>query len=112
MYLLMLLFAALYFSDPSGSNLFFLSSLVLSHRSRISAVIQFFFSSDACLNSPSGHQLMCQSLVIREERNELFPNPQFLRRTSGDVSESSYPWGEEQACPPLPLAVPAGRGLA
>ena len=39
----MLLFTSLYFSDPSGSNLFFLSSLLLSHRSRISAVIQFFF---------------------------------------------------------------------
>ena len=51
MHLLMLLFTSLYFSDPSGSNLFFLSSLLLSHRSRISAVIQdffffFFFSSD------------------------------------------------------------------
>ena len=30
-------------SDPSGSNLFFLSSLLLSHRSRISAVIQGCF---------------------------------------------------------------------
>ena len=29
-------------SDPSGSNLFFLSSLFWSHRSRISAVIQGF----------------------------------------------------------------------
>ena len=37
---LLMLFTALYFSDPSGSNLFFLSSLLLSHRSRISAVIQ------------------------------------------------------------------------
>ena len=43
MHLLMLLFTALYFSDPSGSNIFFLSSLLLSHRSRISAVIQVFF---------------------------------------------------------------------
>ena len=43
MHLLMLLFTSLYFSDPSGSNLFFLSSLLLSHRSRISAVIQGFF---------------------------------------------------------------------
>ena len=43
MHLLMLLFTSLYFSDPSGSNLFFLSSLLLSHRSRISAVIQVFF---------------------------------------------------------------------
>ena len=39
----MLLFTSLYFSDPSGSNLFFLSSHLLSHRSRISAVIQGFF---------------------------------------------------------------------
>ena len=38
-FMLMLLFTFLYFSDPSGSNLFFLSSLLLSHRSRISAVI-------------------------------------------------------------------------
>ena len=43
MHLLMLLFTSLYFSDPSGSNFFFLSSLLLSHRSRISAVIQGFF---------------------------------------------------------------------
>ena len=42
MHLLMLLFTSLYFSDPSGSNLFFLSSILLSHRSRISAVIQDF----------------------------------------------------------------------
>ena len=40
---LMLLFTSLYFSDPSGSNLFFLSSLLFSHSSRISAVIQGFF---------------------------------------------------------------------
>ena len=43
MHLLMLLFTSLYFSDPSGSNFFFLSSLLLSHRSRISAVTQGFF---------------------------------------------------------------------
>ena len=42
-HLFMLLFTSLYFSDPSSSNLFFLSSLLLSHRSRISAVIQSFF---------------------------------------------------------------------
>ena len=40
---LLTLFTSLYFSDPSGSNLFFLSSLLLSHRSRISAVTQSFF---------------------------------------------------------------------
>ena len=39
----MLLFISLYFSDHSGLNLFFLKSLLLSHRSRISAVIQGFF---------------------------------------------------------------------
>ena len=43
MHLLMSLFTSLYFAAPSGSNLFFLSSLLLSHRSRISAVIQGFF---------------------------------------------------------------------
>ena len=43
MLLLMLLFTSLYFSDPSGSDLFFLSSLLLSHRSGISAVTQVFF---------------------------------------------------------------------
>ena len=43
MHLLVLLFTSLYFSDPSGSNLFFLSSLLLSHRSRTSAVIHGFF---------------------------------------------------------------------
>ena len=36
------LFTSLYFSDPSGSNSFFLSSLLLSHKSRISAVTQGF----------------------------------------------------------------------
>ena len=54
MHLLMLLFTSLYFSDSSGSNPFFLSSLLLSHRSRISAVIQgffSFFSDDACQGS-------------------------------------------------------------
>ena len=43
MHLLMLLFTSLYFSDPSGSNCFFLNSLLLSHRSRISVVTQDFF---------------------------------------------------------------------
>ena len=42
MHLLMLLFTSLYFSDSSGSNRFFLSSLLLSHRLRMSAVTQFF----------------------------------------------------------------------
>ena len=40
---LFMLFTSLYFSDPSGSNRFFLSSLLLSHRSRISAVTRIFF---------------------------------------------------------------------
>ena len=39
----MLLFTSLYLAAPSGSNLFFLSSLLMSHRSRISAAIQVFF---------------------------------------------------------------------
>ena len=39
----MLLFTSLYYSDPSGSNCFFLSSLLLLHRSRISAVTQGCF---------------------------------------------------------------------
>ena len=43
MHLLKLLFISLSLSDPSGANLFFLSSLLLSHRSRISAVTQGFF---------------------------------------------------------------------
>ena len=43
MHFLMLLFTSLCFSDSSGSNRFFLSSLLLSHRSRISAVTQGFF---------------------------------------------------------------------
>ena len=43
MHLLMLLFTSLYFLDPSGSNRFCLSSFLLSHRSRISAVTQVFF---------------------------------------------------------------------
>ena len=38
MHLLMSLFPSLYFSDPSASNRFVLSCLLLSHRSRISAV--------------------------------------------------------------------------
>ena len=43
MHHLMLLFTSLCFSTPSGSNFFFLSSLLLSQRSRIFAVIQIFF---------------------------------------------------------------------
>ena len=39
----MLLFTSLYFSDLSGSDLFYLSSLLLSHRSTISAVAQGCF---------------------------------------------------------------------
>ena len=38
----MLLFTFQYFSDPSDSNLFILSSLLLSHRSRMSAMTQDF----------------------------------------------------------------------
>ena len=47
MHLLMLLFTSLYFSDPSGSNRFFLSSLLLLHRSRISALTQVVFVSSS-----------------------------------------------------------------
>ena len=39
----MLLFTCLYFSDPSGSDRFFLRSLRLPDRLIISALIQFFF---------------------------------------------------------------------
>ena len=49
MHLLMLLFTSLYFSDPSGSDLFFLSSLLLLHRSRISTVTLHFFFYWRCL---------------------------------------------------------------
>ena len=42
-HLLMLLFTSQYFSDPSSLNLFFLSSLFLLHKSRISAVTQRIF---------------------------------------------------------------------
>ena len=43
MNLLMLLFTSLHFSDPSDSYLSLLTSLLLSHRSRISAVTQDLF---------------------------------------------------------------------
>ena len=43
MHLFMLLFTSLYFSDLLGSNRLFLSSPLLSHRSRISAVTQGSF---------------------------------------------------------------------
>ena len=42
-HILMLLFTSFYFSDHSGSSLFFLSSLLLPHRSKLSAMAQFFF---------------------------------------------------------------------
>ena len=42
-YFLTLLFTSLYFSDPSGSKLYFLSSLLLLHISKLSAVTQGFF---------------------------------------------------------------------
>ena len=60
MHLLVLLFTFLYFSDPPGSNLFFLRSLLLSHSTRISAVIQGFFSSD---NVCQGSHWLFQSLL-------------------------------------------------
>ena len=43
MHVMVLLFTSLYFLDLSGLNLFFLSSLLSWHRSRISAVTQGFF---------------------------------------------------------------------
>ena len=43
LHLMMIMFSSLYFSDSSGSDLFFLRSLLLCDRSRISAVIHFFF---------------------------------------------------------------------
>ena len=65
MHLLMMLFTSLYFSDPPGSNHLFLSSLLLSHRSRISAVTKVFFSSDdVCQGS---HWLF--QVVIIESRS-------------------------------------------
>ena len=45
MHLLILLFISLYFSDSSGSNHFFLRSLLFLHRSRIYSVTQSFFFS-------------------------------------------------------------------
>ena len=39
----LMLFTSQHFSDPSALNLFFLSSLFLSHRSRISPLTQVFF---------------------------------------------------------------------
>ena len=39
----MFLFTSLYFSDLSGSTVFFSSALLLLHGSRISAITQFFF---------------------------------------------------------------------
>ena len=47
------------FSAPSGPNLFFLSSLLLSHRSKNSAVIQGFSSDDVC----QGSHWLFQSLL-------------------------------------------------
>ena len=44
----MLSLSSLYFSDSSGSNLFFVISLLLSHGSRISAMTQSFASDDVC----------------------------------------------------------------
>ena len=57
MHLLMLLFTPMYFSDSSGSNRFFLSSLPLSHRSRTSAVTQgvFFFFRRCLPRTVRGH---------------------------------------------------------
>ena len=69
MHLLMLLFTSLYFSDPSGSNLFFFSSLLLSPRSRISAVIEVCFSSDdVCQRS---HWLF-QSRMVHASKADVF----------------------------------------
>ena len=63
MHLLMLLFTFLYFSDSSGSNRFFLSSLILSQRSRISAMSQVVvvFCLFVCLFSADD---VCQQATI------------------------------------------------
>ena len=60
MHLLMSLFTFLYFSDPSGSHLFFLSCLLLSHGSRLSAVTLLFSSS---YNVCQGSHRVFQSLL-------------------------------------------------
>ena len=88
----MLLFASLYFSDPSGSNLFFFSSLPLSHRSRISSeayvfLLLLFFCffvfpttfakdftscfSDCCVESNDHWIHVCTFIVHDGERYKL-----------------------------------------
>ena len=68
----MLLFTSLYFSEPSGSNRFFLSSLLLSHRSKMSAVIHFFiffFSLSLWRCLPRISLTVSVTAVLKVEKN-------------------------------------------
>ena len=60
----------MYFSVPSGSNNFFLSSLLPSHRSRISAVTQgFFFLTMFAKDLTGCFSHCCVEVVITESRS-------------------------------------------
>ena len=60
MHLLMLFFTSLYFSDPSGSNRFFLSSFLLLHRSEFLQWPRVFSFDDVCQGSHwLFHSLLC-----------------------------------------------------
>ena len=80
-HLSVLLFTSLYFSDPSGSIFFFLSSLLLSHRSRISAVILLLsvFVKDNtgcfshCLVGGGDHRIYVCVLIIHDGKRCKLP---------------------------------------
>ena len=71
MHLLILLLISLYFSDPSGSNRFFLSSLLFCTDQKIAALTQgyFFSSDDVCHISPAVSITAVLKVVIIESRS-------------------------------------------
>ena len=121
MHLLMLLFTSLYFSDTSGSNLFFLGSSHLWHRSRISAVTQVFClfvffcflltmfakdltgSSSHCCVEDGGHWIsVCIFVAHNGERCQLPAYPRSLktmphrRATDSEPMDRILLWAVQQ----------------
>ena len=100
MHLSMFLFTSLYFSDPSGSKHFFLSSLLLSDRSRISVVTQGFFlltmfAKDLagcfshCYVEVGDHRVHVCIFIIYDVRGANFP-PVIAWKVSNTLASFSF----------------------
>ena len=66
----LMLFASLYFSDPSGSNLFLLSSLLLSQKSKISAVLKVVIIESTSVSSSFSKNI--QKLDVNSQVSDLW----------------------------------------